>query len=97
MPILAWRTPKNACVGGYADARRCSYFELGLPVAHHAFFNTSQPSLHDYDLKGPSRFAEDGNTRQQYSFCFLELWYNPLEFNSKKISHLAFDELNEME
>ena len=25
-------SPKNACVGGYADARRCSYFELGLPV-----------------------------------------------------------------
>ena len=30
-----------------------------------------------------SRFVEDGNKRQQFSFSFPELWYNPLEFNSK--------------
>ena len=32
-----------------------------------------------------SRFVEDGNTRQQLSFCFPELWYCPVEFNSKKL------------
>ena len=31
-----------------------------------------------------SRFVEDGNKRQQFSFSFPELWYSPLEFNSKK-------------
>ena len=32
-----------------------------------------------------SRFVEDGNTKQQFSFSFPKLWYNPLEFNCKKI------------
>ena len=37
-----------------------------------------------------SRFVEDGNTRQQLSFSFPELWYSPLEFNSKTIcQHLT--------
>ena len=37
-----------------------------------------------------SRFVEDRNTRQQFSFSFTELWYSPLEFNSKKIwQHLT--------
>ena len=37
-----------------------------------------------------SRFVEDGNTRQQPSFFFLELWYSLLEFNSRKIcQHLT--------
>ena len=37
-----------------------------------------------------SRFVEDGNTRQQLSFSFPELWYSPLEFNSRKIwQHLT--------
>ena len=31
-----------------------------------------------------SRFVEDGNTRQQLSFSFPELWYSSLEFNSEK-------------
>ena len=31
-----------------------------------------------------SSFVEDRNTRQQLSFSFPELWYSPLEFNSKK-------------
>jgi len=31
-----------------------------------------------------SHFVEDGNTRQQLSFSFPELWYSPLEFNAKK-------------
>ena len=35
-------------------------------------------------------FVEDGNTRQQLSFSFPELWYSPLEFNSKQIcQHLT--------
>ena len=37
-----------------------------------------------------SRFVEDRNTRQQFSFSFTELWYSPLEFNSKNIwQHLT--------
>ena len=32
-----------------------------------------------------SRFVEDVNTRQQFSFSFSELWYTHLEFNSRKI------------
>ena len=35
-----------------------------------------------------SRFVEHGNTRQQLSFSFLELWYSLLELNSKKISNI---------
>ena len=35
-----------------------------------------------------SRSVEDGNIRQQLSFSFPELWYNPLEFNSKTICQL---------
>ena len=31
-----------------------------------------------------SRFVEDGNTRQQLSFSFPELWNSPLEIPSKK-------------
>ena len=31
-----------------------------------------------------SCFVEDGNTRPKLSFSFPELWYSPLEFNSKK-------------
>ena len=32
-----------------------------------------------------SCFVEDGNTRQQLSFSLPELWYGPLEFNTKQI------------
>ena len=32
-----------------------------------------------------SRFVEDGNIRRLLSFSFPELWYSPLEFNSKKV------------
>ena len=31
-----------------------------------------------------SRFVEDVSTRQRLSFSFPELWYSPLEFNSRK-------------
>ena len=31
-----------------------------------------------------SRFVEDGNKRQQFSFSFPELWCSPLEFNYNK-------------
>ena len=35
-------------------------------------------------------FFKDGNTRQQHYYSFPELWYSPLEFNSKKIcQHLT--------
>ena len=42
-----------------------------------------------------SRFVEDGNKRQQHCFSFPELWYSPLEFNSKNRLP-TFDELNEI-
>ena len=43
------------------------------------------PSLHDYDVELPiSRFMEDVNTRQRFSFSFCELRYTPLKFNSRK-------------
>ena len=35
-----------------------------------------------------SRFVEDGNTRQQLSFSFAELWCSPLESASKKIANI---------
>ena len=35
-----------------------------------------------------SRFVENGNTRQQLSFSFPELWYSPLEFNSKPFANI---------
>ena len=35
-----------------------------------------------------SRFVEDGNTGQQLSFSFLELWYSPSELNSQKIANI---------
>ena len=51
----------------------------------------SIPSLHDYNVKVPKfTFVEDGNTRQQLSFSFPELWHSPLEFNSEIIcQHLT--------
>ena len=37
-----------------------------------------------------SRFVEDGNTRQQFSFSLTELWYSSLELNSEKLcQHLT--------
>ena len=35
-----------------------------------------------------SRFVEDGNTGQQLSFSFLELWYSPSELNCQKIANI---------
>ena len=35
-----------------------------------------------------SLFVEDGSTRQQLSFSFPELWYSPLDFNSKKFANI---------
>ena len=35
-----------------------------------------------------SRFVENGNTRQQLSFSFPELWYSSLEFNSKPFANI---------
>ena len=32
-----------------------------------------------------SRFFEGRNTKQQFSLPFPELWYSPLEFNSKEV------------
>ena len=31
---------------------------------------------------------EDVNTKQRFSFCFFELTYSPLEFNSWKIANI---------
>ena len=35
-----------------------------------------------------SRLVEDGNTRQQLSFSFAELWCSPLESASKKLANI---------
>ena len=35
-----------------------------------------------------SRFVKDGNTGQQLSFSFLELWHSPSELNSQKIANM---------
>ena len=35
-----------------------------------------------------SRFVEDGNTKQQLSFSFPELWYSPLELKSKNFANI---------
>ena len=35
-----------------------------------------------------SRFVEDGNTGQQLSFSFVELWYSPSELNCQKIANI---------
>ena len=61
---------------------------------HHAFLYISIPSPHDHNVKVPKfTFVEDGNTRQQLSFSFPELWHSPLEFNSRT-NLPTFDELN---
>ena len=36
-----------------------------------------------------SRFVEDGNTGQQLSFSFLELWHSPSELNCQKIANIC--------
>ena len=36
-----------------------------------------------------SRFVEDGNTGQQLSFSFLELWHSPSELNCQKIADIC--------
>ena len=52
---------------------------------HHAFLYISFPSLHTTTWNFLiSRFMEDGNTWQRFSFSFCELRYSPLEFNSWK-------------
>ena len=35
-----------------------------------------------------SRFVENGNTRQQLSFSFPELWYSPLEIKFKPFANI---------
>ena len=60
---------------------------------HHAFLFISLPSLHDYDLKVRyliSRFVENVNTRQRFSFSLPELRCSPLEFIfNKSRQHLS--------
>ena len=53
---------------------------------YHVFLYISLPSLHDDDVN--FTFLEDVNTRQRFSFCFSELRYSPLEFNSWKIASI---------
>ena len=59
---------------------------------HHLFSQISLPSYCSTTTWKclNSRFVEDGNTWHQLSFSFPELWYSPLEFNSKrKCQHLT--------
>ena len=53
------------------------------------FMYLSLPSLHDNEVKLPNftlfTFGQDVNTIQRPYFSFSELWYSPLEFNSRNI------------
>ena len=61
------------------------------------FLHISLTSLHDYNVKVPKfTFYRGREHKTTFFSAFPELWYSPLEFNSKK--HLpTFDEVNEME
>ena len=55
------------------------------------FLYISLPSLYDYNMKLPIcnfTFWGAGNTRQQLSFSFPELWYSPLESTPKKFTSI---------
>ena len=74
----------------------------GLDWQNNKFARASRFFVHFFALVATwkclnLRFVEDiRNIRQQLSFSLPELWYSPLEFNSKK-GFLTFDEVNEME
>ena len=53
---------------------------------HHVFLYISLPSLHDTDVN--FTFFGGREQRQRFSFCFSELRYSPLEFNSWKIASI---------
>ena len=58
---------------------------------HHAFLYISLPSLPDYNVKVPEfTFCRGREHKTTTFFSFPELWYSPLEFNSKNIcQHLT--------
>ena len=58
---------------------------------HHAFLYISLPSLPDYNVKVPEfTFCRGRGHKTTTFFSFPELWYSPLEFNSKNIcQHLT--------
>ena len=56
---------------------------------HHAFLYFSLPSLHDYKVKLPNfTFSRGQEHKTTTFFSCLELWYRPLEFNSKKNANI---------
>ena len=61
---------------------------------HHAFLFVSLPSLHNHDVK-ISRFVEDVNTRQRFSFLFKNL--DTVYWISTPEILLTFDKSNDME
>ena len=53
---------------------------------HHAFLYISLPSLPDYNVKVPEfTFCRGREHKTTTFFSFPQLWYSPLEFNSKSI------------
>ena len=54
--------------------------------AHQALLYISLPSLPDYNMKVPEfTFCRGREHKTTTFFSFPELWYSPLEFNSKNI------------
>ena len=72
---------------------------IGLDQQNNIFARASCLFVHFFAVTAPttwnfliSRFMEDGNTWQRFSFSFCELRFSPLEFNSWKKSP-TFDKL----
>ena len=64
-----------------AKQQLCTYITLFCTFLSRRCTNTTLKYL-------ISCFVEDGNTRQQLSFSFPELWNSPLEITSKKLANL---------
>ena len=71
---------------------------IGLDWQNNNFARASRSLVHFFCRRCTTttwkclilRFVEDVNTRQRLSFSLPELWYSPLEFNSRKIcQHLT--------
>ena len=82
-----WRQQERQKSNGFRSARQqlCTCITLFCTFLCRRCTSTTWKYLN-------SRFVEDGNTRQQLSFYFPELWYSPSpsQFNSKGIcQHLT--------
>ena len=74
---------KKAVGSDWQKQQFCTYITLFCSFLCHGCTTTTWKCL-------ISRFVEDVNTRQQPSFALPELWYSPLESNSRQIhQHLT--------